>query len=120
MSENNVEKLVAEANKKLEKVKGERGEIGEATASLSIKKMWRANLVGHPSLKRYARQLMAKGDALAKDWFAHKRGSMNAQRTDANKSRASLERQATKASRRKRADGNKTKAKTAEVTAVKQ
>jgi hypothetical protein len=132
--------VAEETNEPQEVVRGDRGNVGEATPSLTIKQLWHeathvleevgdahnprkqewVRKAGTPSLKRYARQLLASGDALAKDWFAHKHGAMNASRSDANKTRASLERQATKASRRKRADGNKTKAKTAEVTAVKQ
>jgi len=118
MSENNVEKLVLEANKKPEKNKGERGEIGEATSSLTIKKMWKANLVGKLSLKRYARQLLASGDATAKDWFACKNGAMNDKRSDANKTRASLERQASKAARRKKSDSNKNKTKAVDTMTV--
>lgn len=126
-----------ETNEPQEVVRGDRGEVGEATSSLTIKQMWHeathvleevgnahnprkqdwVRKAGTPSLKRYARQLLATGDVLAKDWFAHKRGSMNAKRSDANSTRVTLERAATRASRRKKADGNKNKTKAVDAVA---
>lgn len=113
--------------------RGERGNVGEATAALTIKQMWRekhfkrtdANdrynprkkvwvaLPKAPSLKAFARQLAANGDVVAKTWFDHKGGSLNKDRSDATKARISLEKQATKAAKRKKSAGGGGKAKPA-------
>lgn len=113
-------------NKKVEtneqdRPRGERGEVGEATAGLTIKqkyhqtyftrvdaddkhnpnkRVWVKN-EGAPTLKQFARHLAKDGDQVAKDWFAHKRGSMNAKRSDANIKAAKEAASATKAAKRK-------------------
>ena len=118
-----------EAPKTEERPRGDRGELGQATAGLTIKQRWHeAHFTlkdvgdkhnprkrvwvrnhGAPSLKRYARDLAKSGDTVAKDWFAHKSGSLNAERTDANKTRISLEKQATKTAKRKKSQGKQGK-----------
>jgi hypothetical protein len=57
---------------------------------------------GTPSLKAFARALLKEGDPLAKEWFAHKRGSLNAKRSDANIKAALEARNATKVAKRKK------------------
>lgn len=105
--------------------RGERGEVGKATAGLTIKQQWHeathllqdvgdknnphkrawVRKAGTPSLKKFARQLLASGNQLAKDWFDHKAGSLNEERTEKNRSRATLEATASKAARRKKSQG---------------
>lgn len=92
-----------------ESTRGGKGELGEATPALTIKQKWVAS-GKHVSLKQFARQLLADGDKDVKAWFANKRGACNQKRTDANLSRASLERQASRAARRKKSEGKKNKA----------
>lgn len=70
---------------------------------------WKPKKSNYPSLKQFARELASEGDALAKDWLDHKSGSLNEERSDKNKSRISLEKQATKSARKKKkAGGGKT------------
>jgi hypothetical protein len=77
-----------------------RGEIGVASTGETIKKLHRTE--GHGlSLKEFAHKLANAGNQIAKDWFAHKRGSLNKNRNDANCKAAIEARTATKASRRK-------------------
>lgn len=122
-----------EAPKTEEHPRGDRGEVGQATAGLTIKQRWHeAHFTlkdvgdkhnprkrvwvrnhGAPSLKRYARDLAKSGDTLAKDWFAHKSGSLNTERTDANKTRISLEKQKTREAKRKKGQGKSSKAEAA-------
>lgn len=113
--------------------RGDRGELGVATAALTIRQMWheahftRKDIgdkhnprkrvwVPNPgqkvSLKKFARELLKSGNQVAKDWFAHKRGSLNASRSEKNQSRISLEKQATKAAKRKKSQGKQGKAVT--------
>ena len=118
-------KQTQENNEPQEAPRGFRGELGKPTASLTIKQQWHeathllvdvgdnnnprrqawVRKAGTPSLKKFARQLLASGNQLAKDWFAHKSGSLNEERNEKNRSRASLEAQASKAARRKKSQG---------------
>lgn len=127
-----------ETPKTEEHAPGQRGELGVATASLTIKQRWHeAHFTlkdvgdkhnprkrvwvrnhGAPSLKRYARDLAKSGDANAKDWFAHKTGSLNENRSEKNRSRISLESQASKAARRKKSQGKTQKAADATAAAA--
>jgi hypothetical protein len=112
--------------------RGDRGELGTATPKLTItqlwheahftrkdandkgnfrKRIWVANH-GAPSLKKFARELLKAGNAVAKAWFANKRGAQNAKRTEKNSSRITLEKQASKAARRKKSQGKQGKAAT--------
>jgi hypothetical protein len=139
MSKSEVEVVEVESETKDQEVPpGPRGELGVATTSLTIKQQWHeathvledvgdrhnprkqewVRKAGTPSLKQYARQLLASGNELAKDWFARKGGSMNAKRSDSNLSRASAEATASRAARRKKSDANKNKAKAAEAPAT--
>ena len=114
-----------------EVARGDRGELGVATAGLTIRQMlhaahfsrkdvgdkhnprkrvWVPNPGQKVSLKKFARELLKSGNQVAKDWFAHKRGSLNAQRSEKNQSRVSLEKQATKAAKRKKSQGKGGKA----------
>lgn len=102
--------------------RGDRGEVGQATAGLTIKQRWHAEafkrvdaedkgnpnkrkfvrIPGTPSLKAFARALAKAGDPVAKDWFAHKLGSLNAKRSDTNIKAALEARNATKMAKRKK------------------
>lgn len=91
-------------------------DVGVATTSRLLKKRWHAEFgkgTAVLSLKQFARKLAASGDKMAKDWFAHKKGSLNQARSDANKTRATLERKATRDAKR-----NKAKKNAAKTTAV--
>lgn len=111
--------------KPTERPKGDRGELGVATASLTLKqryhqahfkrvdaedkhnpgkKHWVKN-EGAPSLKQFARKLLGSGDPNVKDWFARKNGSMDDKRTDKNIADARAAAAATKAERHKRSAG---------------
>lgn len=83
-----------------ETVRGNRGEVGVASAGLTMRQRWVSANTGQ-SLKRFARQLLKEGDAIAKEWFANKRGIKNAKRSEKNMQRVIAERTATKASKRK-------------------
>lgn len=105
---------------------GNRGEIGQPTAALTLKqryhqahfdrvdaedkknpskKMW-VKHPGAPSLKQFARGLVSKGDPNAKDWLDHKSGSLNQKRSDANIVIAHAAFAATKLERRKKKGTN--------------
>jgi hypothetical protein len=111
---------------------GPRGELGVATAAKKIKQLWHerhfrlvdANdrhnprkklwVAGRdtPSLKAFAR-LLLKDEThgqVAKDWFDHKAGSLNEKRSEKNVARIALEKQATKAAKRKKSQGKQPKA----------
>lgn len=126
MGNNEDKKEKTESN---ERPRGERGEVGTATTSDAIKHLWRETHFKRvdandrfnprkklwvpnrdcPSLKDFARSLLADetNGKLAKDWLAHKHGSLNKSRSEKNVARISLEKQATKAAKRKRSQGNK-------------
>lgn len=103
--------------------RGARGEVGEPTASLTIKQRWHDRhfhkvalknkegevtgflLERNPgalSLKQFARTLVQDGDQIAKDWLSHKAGSLNKPRTEANLKAAREAAAATKAAKRKK------------------
>lgn len=131
-----VETPETEATETQEVPRGNRGELGVASAGDTLKQMWHAEhhvledvgdahnprkqvwvpKVGSPSLKKYAKQLAASGNAVAKEWFANKSGAKNATRTEANTKRIDLERSASKAARRKKSQGKQSK--TADATAA--
>jgi hypothetical protein len=120
--ENKQEQTEQPSPKKEEKTRGDRGELGTATAGLTIRQRWheahftRKNAEvkhnpnkriyvrnpGAPSLKAFAKALAKDGDQVAKDWFANKRGKQNQKRSDANIKAAMEARQATKAAKRKK------------------
>lgn len=81
--------------------RGDRGELGVATAGDTMKQRHRSEGRGL-SLKQFARKLEASGDKVAKEWFANKRGAANQQRSDANVKAAMEARTATKAAKRKK------------------
>src|SRR5262249_48606826 len=127
------EAAAPEAPKTEESARGDRGEVGQATAGLTIKQKWHeAHFTrkdvgdkhnprkrvwvknhGAPSLKRFARDLAKSGDTVARDWFAHKGGSLNQVRTDANKTRISLEKQKTREAKRKKGQAKSSKSEAA-------
>lgn len=127
MSEEN--KVEETKENKKEETRGYRGEVGKATAGLTIHQKWheahfqRVNaglksnpnkrvyvrLEGAPSLKQFARQLLKDGDPVAKEWFANKLGAKNQKRSDANIKAARETGQATKAAKRARAAKNQKK-----------
>jgi hypothetical protein len=112
--------------------RGNRGELGVATAGDTIKQMWHdthhvlqdvgdkhnprkqlwVKRAGAPSLKKYAKALAASGNDIAKKWFSNKGGDSNAKRSDANLARAATEASASKAARRKKSQGKANKAAT--------
>lgn len=113
--------------------RGDRGELGVATPKLTITQLWheahftrkdandkgnfrKREWVPNPgprvSLKQFARELLKSGNAVAKAWFANKRGAQNAKRNDKNISRISAEKMASKAARRKKSQGKQGKAAT--------
>ena len=97
--------------------RGPRGELGQATAGLTMKNRWHAwvhankldpNKRDYLSLKQYARLQMKSGDdGVAKAWFAHKHGALNQKRNEANFKAAYEARTATRTAKRKskRAEG---------------
>lgn len=118
---------------------GDRGEVGQATAGLAIrqkwheahfsrkdvgdkhnprKRIWVPNPGPKVSLKRFARELLKAGDPVAKEWFANKTGAKNQKRTEKNVSRISLEKQASKAARRKKSQGKQGKSADAAAPAA--
>jgi hypothetical protein len=135
MSEDNTTVVVTDTLV-AEKLRGERGELGVATASLTLKQRWhtehfklvdtsnhehpnRQSYVakpGAPSLRAFARTLLKSGDANAKEWFANKAGAKNQARSAANVQLAKTCASATKMGRKKSKSGGG-KAKTAEATA---
>lgn len=96
--------------------------VGIATPALTIRQMWHAAhfkkvdagtkahpnrkvwapLPDAPSLKAFARKLLAAGDATAKAWFDNKHGKTRTRRSEENASKAKLLAQATKAARSKK------------------
>jgi hypothetical protein len=134
------EKTKAEKTAEAEQsARGERGELGTATAKLTItqlwhaahftrkdandkgnfrKRIWVANPGPKVSLKKFARELLKAGDPVAKAWFANKRGAQNSKRTEKNASRITLESQASKAARRKKSQGKQGKAAEAAAPAA--
>lgn len=122
-----------------ESARGERGEVGTASAGLTIRQLWHAahftrkdagdkdnfrkriyvpNPGGVPSLKQFARQLLKAGDAVAKEWFANKRGAKNEKRSDKNQTRINLEKIASKAARRKKGQSKQGKAAPTDAAAT--
>lgn len=81
--------------------RGDRGELGTATAGLQMRQRWAAE-AGGGSLKQFARRLLKAGDPIAQEWFANKRGALNAKRTDANIKAAKETSMASKAARTKK------------------
>lgn len=136
----NVEQVEPKAEKVSEEsARGDRGEVGTATAGLRIRQLWHeahftrkdigdkhnprkrvwvANPGPRVSLKRFARELLKAGDAVAKEWFGNKRGAKNQKRTEKNASRITLEKQASKAARRKKSQGKQGKSAAADATAT--
>jgi hypothetical protein len=114
--------------------RGPSGEVGKPTASLTIKQMWHEKHFrleepsdgknprrqvwvargGAPSLKQFARELVASGDTTAQDWFANKAGVLNEKRSDKNSIAASAAAAATRAEKRKKATQKQTKSKAKE------
>jgi len=122
---------MSEEKQSVQEVRGERGELGVATASLTIKDRWHSEhfkLVdtsdkahphrrtfvknaGAPSLKAFARALLKSGDENAKEWFANKRGDNRQERSEANVKLASLCASASKLARKKSKGGSSKKSK---------
>jgi hypothetical protein len=83
--------------------KGERGTIGIASASETLKKLWHTN-GQNISLKRFARQLLKSDNKeqaqVSKEWMGNKTGSKNAKRSESNIIRVRAEASATKLNRK--------------------
>lgn len=71
------------------------------------------------SLKEFARRLVREDNEHAKDWFANKAGLLNEERSDKNKARVSLEKSATKLSKRSKKKGGATPAPAATSNPLK-
>lgn len=128
MTEEN--KKTDKAEKQEEVVRGERGELGTATPSKALKHLWHEEHFtrqdkhswrrngGAPSLRKFAKQLAASGNQVAKDWLDNKSGGLNQERSEKNRGRISLEKQASKAARRKKSQGKQGKAAATDTTAA--
>lgn len=112
--------------------RGERGFVGTATAANALKRLWHERHFKRvdannrfnprkkfwvanrdcPSLKDFARSLLKDETygKLANDWFADKLGAKNAKRSEKNIARIALEKQATRAAKRKKSQGKQPKA----------
>jgi hypothetical protein len=117
MSNDNVDTVVQDNVVKSEDQKrGKRGDVGKPTAALTLKQRWHNECFnlekvgkrkvyvakpGAPSLRTFARQLIQAGDQVAKDWFDHKKGSLNQERSMTTQKRITEEKNATKMARRK-------------------
>lgn len=115
MSEDNTAVVVSEAQMN----RGDRGKVGVATPSLTLKERWykeRAK-VGKLSLRAFARQLVKDGDTIAKDWFDNKAGLNNQARSAANVQMAKTCASATKLSRKKSKGGGGKAKPAADATA---
>jgi hypothetical protein len=108
--------------KEKEVTRGDRGELGTATAGLTIWQRWReahftrenanrkhnpnkriyVRKPGAPSLKAFARALAKESDLVAEQWLRNKLGLKNQKRSDANIKAAMEARAATKAAKRKK------------------
>ncbi len=108
--------------KEKEVTRGDRGELGIATAGLTIRQRWHAEHFtrvsaedkrapnkriyvrnpGAPSLKAFARALAKESDPVAQNWLRNKLGAQNQKRSDANIKAAMEARTATKAAKRKK------------------
>lgn len=115
---NQVDQLIAEANKPQEK-HHERGEVGTGTPASYVKNLWHQEKVKlsasrRLSLKKFVQTLITKGDETAQRWVANKLGNNAQERSDINKTLAAAAKMATRQSRRKNSDNNKNKAKAAE------
>lgn len=95
---------MTEEKQSVQEIRNERGEVGVATSSLTIKQLWhrahfslvkandkqhpgRKRLVenlGAPSLKQFARTLMKGGNEVALAWFANKSGENCKTRSESN------------------------------------
>jgi hypothetical protein len=67
--------------------KGDRGIVGTASASQTIKQLWHASQKAKGqrlTLKRFARQLLKDGNEVAEEWFKNKAGAKDAGRSEAN------------------------------------
>lgn len=80
---------------------GDRGQVGTASAGLTIWQQWQAG-GKQGSLKQFARLQAAEGNQVAKDWFGNKLGRLNKGRTDANIRAAKEAAMKTKEAKRKK------------------
>lgn len=121
-NEENIQEEAPSAKKEKEVVRGDRGELGTATAGLTIRQKWheahfsrvaaptkhnpgRRVFVRNPgaiSLKAFARGLAKDGDPTAKEWLSNKLGARNQKRSDANIKAAKEASTATHAAKRKK------------------
>lgn len=130
---------MADEKQSVQEVRGERGELGVATASLTIKQRWheehftlvdtsdkqhphrrtyRAN-PGAPSLKKFARALAKDGDKVAKEWLGNKLGAKDQPRSEANVKLAALTGSASKLARKSKKGGGGKKSAEAAPAAKK-
>lgn len=73
---------------------------------------------GAPSLRKFAKLQAAAGNQVAKDWLDNKAGALNQERSEKNRGRISLEKQASKAARRKKSQGKQGKAASTDAAAT--
>lgn len=124
-NEEKQEQQVVEQKKEV--TRGPRGEVGKGSTSKTIKLRWHEahftredksdNAHPHrkswvrvkgviPSLKEFADKLAKDGDQVAKDWLAHKAGSLDLKRSEKNTARIAVEASATKAAKHKKKGQN--------------
>lgn len=123
-NEENIQEQAEQPSAKKEKevTRGDRGEVGIATAGRTIRQKWheahftrvaaptkqnpgKRVYVRNPgalSLKAFARGLAKDGDQVAKDWLGNKLGRLNQKRSDANVKAAKEASFATHAAKRKK------------------
>ena len=76
-----------EENQTQERVRGDKGEVGVATAAKTVKRLY-SEAGGKGSLKQFVRKLMRDKEnpnsAVAAEWFENKAGLKNQSRSDVN------------------------------------
>lgn len=81
----------------------ENEKMSDKAASKKVKKLWKASAKKQGiSLRKFTSGLLKQDDKLVERWYANKDGDCNQDRSNANKTRASLERQATRTAKRKK------------------
>lgn len=74
-----------------------RGDV--RTVAVRMKNRWKA-ANSNKSLKAFVRELLKTGDHLATQWMENKKGMCNEMTNESNRTRAALERNATKLARK--------------------
>lgn len=75
--------------------------MSDLSVGKKLKKMWKKS-GAKVSLRQFVKELAAGGSEEAKLWFENKEGALNEGRSSAKATRIKLEREATKAAKRKK------------------